>query len=183
MSRIGKRPVEVPKNVKVSIRDRAVAVEGPKGKLEFVHRPEVRVTWDEDSRAIACTIDPSDAENRVARALWGTTRAILRNMVQGVCQGYEKKLEIVGVGWNAAVAGQRLQLNLGFATPVFVDIPAGLTVTANKQELTIQGADKQRVGEFAAVVRSKREPEPYNGKGIKYVDEVIKRKQGKQFGS
>ncbi len=183
MSRIGKRPVEVPANVKVAISGQEVSLEGPKGKLSFAYRPEVKVVWDEEQRAIVCTVDPADENNRVAKALWGTTRSILDNMVRGVTEGYEKKLEIVGVGWNANVNGQTLELNLGFAAPVRLPIPQGVNVTTNKQEITIQGADKQAVGQFAAVVRSQRPPEPYNGKGIKYADEVIRRKQGKQFGS
>ncbi len=183
MSRVGKKPVEVPANVKVSVKDRAVEVEGPKGKLSFTHRNEVMVDWNESDRAIVCAIDEGDKDNRVAKALWGTTRAIVQNMVKGVTEGYEKTLKIEGVGWNASVGGQTLELNLGFAHPVKLAIPQGVSVTANKQDITIQSADKQQVGHFAAKVRSQREPEPYNGKGIRYSDETIKRKQGKQFGA
>ncbi len=183
MSRIGKRPVEVPANVKVSVKDRAVEVEGPKGKLSFTHRAEVLVDWSEGDRAIVCTIAEVDQNNRIAKALWGTTRAIVQNMVVGVTQGYEKRLLIEGVGWNASVGGQTLELNLGFAHPVKLPIPQGVSVTAKKQDITLQSADKQQVGEFAAKIRSKRKPEPYNGKGIRYAGEVIKRKQGKQFGA
>lgn len=183
MSRIGKKPVAVPSNVKVSLNGRKVHVEGPKGKLEWEHRPEVSVKWEESEKSLIVSVDHSRLDERLIRALWGTTRAILRNMVEGVTKGYEKKLEVVGVGWTAAPAGKDLKLNVGFANPVLVPIPAGLNVTVEKQIITVTGADRQAVGQFAAKVRSKRPPEPYNGKGVKYVDEVIQRKQGKQFGS
>ncbi len=183
MSRIGKKPVAVLAGVKVSFVGRTVHVEGPKGELEFEHRPEVKVSVDESAKAINVTIDESKADDRLAKALWGTTRAIFANMVVGVTKGYEKKLDVVGVGWNAAIAGKTLKLSVGFASPVVVDIPSGVNVSVEKQLITINGPDKQAVGQFAAKVRSKRPPEPYNGKGIKYADEVIQRKQGKQFGS
>ncbi len=183
MSRVGKRPVEVPSNVKVSVQDRAVEVEGPKGKLSFTHRAEVLVAWSEDDRAIVCTVPEGDENSRGAKTLWGTTRSIVQNMVFGVANGYEKKLKIEGVGWNGSVAGQNLELNLGFAHPVKLPIPEGVAVTAVKQDITLQSADKQAIGQFAAKIRSQRPPEPYNGKGIRYDDEVVKRKQGKQFGA
>ncbi len=183
MSRIGKKPVAVPSNVKVSLNGRRVSVEGPKGKLEWEHRAEVSVKWEESEKSLIVSVDPSRLDERLIRALWGTTRAILRNMVEGVTKGYEKKLEVVGVGWTAALAGKDLKLNVGFANPVLVPIPVGLNVAVEKQFVTVTGADRQAVGQFAAKVRSKRPPEPYNGKGVKYVDEVIQRKQGKQFGS
>lgn len=183
MSRIGKKPVEVPAGVKVSIAGRKVRVEGKKGTLEFEHHPSVTVVWDESEKSVLVTIDEVKKDDRLARALWGTTRAIIANMVKGVTTGYEKKMEVVGVGWTAILAGQTLKLNVGFASPVEVPIPTGVTVAVEKQNLTITGADKQAVGQLAAKIRSKRPPEPYNGKGIKYADEVITRKQGKQFGS
>lgn len=183
MSRIGKKPVSVPSNVKVSLNGRKVHIEGPKGKLEWEHRPEVSVKWEESEKSLVVSVDPSRLDERLVRALWGTTRAILRNMVEGVTKGYEKKLEVVGVGWTAALAGKDLKLNVGFANPVLVAIPAGLNVAVEKQFVTVTGPDRQVVGQFAAKVRSKRPPEPYNGKGVKYADEVIQRKQGKQFGS
>lgn len=183
MSRIGKKPITVPSGVKVSIDGQRIRVEGKNGKLEFNFHPAVRVAWDESEEAVTVSIDEARADERLVRALWGTTRSIIENMVQGVTTGYQKKMEVVGVGWTAAHAGQMLKLNVGFASPVEVPIPAGLTVAVEKQNITISGADKQAVGQFAAKVRSKRPPEPYNGKGIKYADEVIQRKQGKQFGS
>ncbi len=183
MSRIGKKAIEVPKGVKVSLSGRTITVEGSKGTLSHEHRPEVAVKWDESEQSIVCTIDEKDAANRKIRAYWGLTRALIQNMVTGVASGYEKKLEIVGVGWGAQVAGQNLKLQLGYANPVELPIPTGLTVTAEKQNLAVSGADKQAVGDFAAKIRSKRPPEPYNGKGVKYADEVIRKKEGKKMGA
>lgn len=183
MSRIGRKSVEVPAKVKVSISGRLVTIEGPKGTLNFEHREEVSVAFDEGARELNVSVDEAlIAEDRAVRAFWGTTRAILNNMVIGVTQGYEKKLEIVGVGWTGTVSGQNLSLKVGFANKIDVPIPTGLDVKTDKQLITVNGADKQMVGHFAATVRSKRKPEPYNGKGIKYLEEVIQRKQGKAFG-
>jgi len=183
MSRIGKQPVEIPAGVKVSIADRAITVESGGKSLSYTHRPEVRVAWDESEKQISVSIDEKDAKNRQVRAYWGLTRAMIQNMVVGVTKGYEKKLQVVGVGWGAVVNGQKLELKLGFASPVIVSIPQGLDVSVERDMVTIKGTNKQLVGQFAADVRSRRKPEPYNGKGIKYHDEVIKRKQGKVFGS
>lgn len=183
MSRIGKKAVSVPGGVKVAVADGSVKVEGPKGTLSMKVRPEVRVEWDEGAREVRCAIDDSDTENRAARAYWGLTRALIQNMVVGVTQGYEKTMEIVGVGWGGQVTGKQLRLQLGYASPVMMDIPPGVNVSVEKQIVKISGADKQAVGQFASAMRAKRKPEPYNGKGIKYADEVIRRKQGKQFGS
>ena len=183
MSRIGRKSVAVPKNVKVGVSGRTVTVEGPKGTLKFEHRPELQVSFDESAKSISVSVDETKiADDRQLRAYWGTTRALINNMVIGVTKGYEKKLEIVGVGWTGAVSGTNLSLKVGFANRIDVPIPTGLTVTTEKQLVTITGADKQMVGHFAALVRSKRKPEPYNGKGIKYQDEFIQRKQGKAFG-
>lgn len=181
MSRIGKKPVPVPANVKVAISGRTVSVTGPKGTLTFNHHPLVKVTWTESEKAIMCAVDAAD--DRVAKAQWGTTRALLRNMVQGVTNGYEKTLEVNGVGWAPTMQGTKLKLVVGLANPIFLEIPKGLTVVVDKQIIRISGADRQMVGEFAARVRSQRKPEPYNGKGIKYTTETIRRKQGKQFGA
>lgn len=183
MSRIGVKPISVPAGVKVSIKDGVVNVEGPKGKLSMRCRPEVLVTWAESEKSIKCAIPDAAKDDRFSRACWGTTRALIRNMIDGVSKGYERSLEVVGVGWTAAVQGKKLKLTLGFASPVMLDIPDGLTVTVEKQFVKIAGPDKQRVGQFAASMRSTRKPEPYNGKGVKYVEEVIQRKQGKQFGA
>lgn len=183
MSRIGKKPVELPKGVKASLSGRLIKVEGPKGTLTYEHRPEVSVTIDEGARSVSCAISERDHDDRVIRAYWGLTRALIQNMVRGVSAGYERKMEIVGVGWSAQVTGKDLKMQLGYADPVIVPIPPGLSVSAEKQAITITGADKQLVGSFAAVLRTKRPPEPYNGKGVKYTDEVIRRKEGKRVGS
>tara|TARA_R110000782_G_scaffold57258_11_gene119632 strand:- start:985 stop:1539 length:555 start_codon:yes stop_codon:yes gene_type:complete len=183
MSRIGRKPITVPKNVKVSISGRTVSIEGPKGSLKMEHRPDVAVAWDESEKAINVSVDEKKAaDDRQLRAYWGTTRSLINNMIEGVTKGYEKKLEIVGVGWSGALQGKNLSLKVGYANRIEVPIPTGLTVAVDKQLVTISGPDKQQVGHFAAKVRSKRKPEPYNGKGIKYSDEVIMRKQGKAFG-
>ena len=188
MSRIGKQPVQVPAGVKVSVKDGLVAVEGPKGKLSAKTRPEVKVSFSDADKAIKCEIDTGAKGDRLIRALWGTTRSNIRNMIEGVTKGYEKNLQVVGTGWSAAVTGKKLKLTVGFANAIQLAIPDGVTVVVDKAAgettpIKISGPDKQLVGQFASAVRSKRKPEPYNGKGIKYAEEVIKRKQGKQFGS
>ncbi|MEN0021038.1 MAG: 50S ribosomal protein L6 [Planctomycetota bacterium] len=180
MSRIGKKPIDLPKGVKVSVSGGTITAEGPKGTLTYDHRPEVSVAVAEDGAAVNVTVDDSLVGEREVRAYWGLTRALVQNMVIGVEKGYEKKLVIEGVGWNAQMAGQQLKMQLGYAHPVLMDVPMGLTVTADKQEITITGADKQAVGQFAAAARSKRPPEPYNGKGVRYSDERIARKEGKK---
>jgi len=182
MSRIGRKPIEVPPGVKVSIQDRTVTIEGPKGRLSFTHRSEVAVVWNEDEKSLVVSVDEADADDRKKRALWGTTRSILGNMVQGVTKGYQRDLEVVGVGWGAEVQGDTLRLNIGYANPVLVPIPQGIDVRVDRAIIRTNGADKQQVGQFAAEVRARRKPEPYNGKGIKYTTETIRRKQSKQFG-
>jgi large subunit ribosomal protein L6 len=181
MSRIGKQPVALPSGVKIAINGRTVSVSGPQGTLSFEHRPEVTVSQMDSNVVVA--VNPKYAEKTDTNAHWGTTRALLRNMVEGVTKGYDKSLEVVGVGWSAAVQGKNLKLVVGYANPIMVEIPDGLKVVVEKQFIRVNGADAQKVGQFAAEVRSKRKPEPYNGKGIKYTTETIKRKQGKQFGA
>ena len=184
MSRIGKKVVTVPAGVKISIKDRTINVEGPKGKLSFTHRPEVTVAWAESEKSVTVGLaDGFTSDMKEPNAYWGTTRALIRNMIDGVTKGYEKTLEVVGVGWQATMAGKQVKLNVGFANPIMMDIPAGLTVTVDKAFVKVAGADKQAVGQFASAMRSKRKPEPYNGKGVKYTTETIKRKQGKAFGA
>jgi large subunit ribosomal protein L6 len=185
MSRIGKKAVTVPSGVKINLdpKARVINIDGPKGKLSFSFRPEVKVVWNQSENAVVCSIDEKDMENKTARALWGTTRATIQCMIVGVTQGYTKKLEVNGVGWGAKAAGKNLQLNVGYADPVVMSPPAGVSFAIEGNIITITGPDKAAVGEFAADVRSRRKPEPYNGKGIKYSDEVIQRKQGKVFGA
>jgi large subunit ribosomal protein L6 len=177
MSRIGKKPVPVPAGVKVQIADRTITVEGPKGKLQWEHRPEVSVAYDEQAKMIS--VARRDDE-RQSRALHGLTRALVVNMVAGVTQGYERRLEIQGVGYLAAVLGSTLQLRVGLANELQVPIPEGVKVSVpDQQHIVIQGIDKQKVGHFAASVRALRKPEPYKGKGIRYLGEAVRRKQGK----
>jgi large subunit ribosomal protein L6 len=175
MSRIGKKPVPIPDGVKVNVADREISVEGKLGKLVWSHRPEVDVAIEGKNVVVSRTSD-----DRLPRALHGLTRALVRNMVEGVSTGYEKKLEIQGVGYLAAVQKDILQLRVGFANEVHKKIPAGLTVTCPDQtHVVIRGTDRQKVGQFAAEVRAVRKPEPYKGKGIRYEGEQVRRKAGK----
>lgn len=185
MSRIGKLPIQVPANVKVAHDParRTVAFDGPKGKNSFTYRPEVTVQWDESKRALTCTVPESKLEDGRAKAYWGTTRARMQSIVQGVTSGYSRKLEVIGVGWSAKVTPKGLTLAVGYCNPIELPLPPGVTCTVENNVITVSGHDDQAVGQFAAEIRSKRKPEPYNGKGIKYANEVIQRKQGKAFGA
>jgi large subunit ribosomal protein L6 len=177
MSRIGQQPVTVPSGVKVNVDGQHVSVEGPQGKLNREFRPEVTVEYDDQDRQVKVGRRTDD---RSARAFHGLTRALINNMVEGVSKGYEKRLEIVGVGYVAAVQGNQLQLRVGYANEVHKTIPAGLNVTCPDQtHVVVQGCDKQLVGQFAAEVRAVRKPEPYKGKGIRYQGEYVKIKPGK----
>ena len=177
MSRIGKKPVDVLDGVKVAVADQTVSVEGPKGKLQWQMHSQVTVAVDEDGKTL--NVGRRDDE-RESRALHGLTRAVLNNMIFGVKNGYEKRLEVVGVGYVCSVQGKKLHLRVGFANELKQDIPAGLEVTCPDQtHIVVKGVDKQLVGQFAAQVRSRRKPEPYKGKGIRYQGEVVKIKPGK----
>ena len=177
MSRIGKKPIPIVDGVKVNVANREVTVEGKLGKLVWSHRPEVSVAVDQDAKEVVVT---RKNDERMPRALHGLTRALIRNMVEGVSTGYEKKLEIQGVGYLAAVQGDVLQLRVGFANEVHKKIPSGLTVTCPDQtHVVVKGSDRQKVGQFAAEVRAVRKPEPYKGKGIRYDGEQVRRKAGK----
>ena len=177
MSRIGQKPIPIPSGVKVSLDDQVVSVEGPLGKLQQSLRPEIRVQYDQDTRSLLVT---RGGDDRQSRAYHGLFRALIQNMVVGVTQGYQKRLEIVGVGYLAAVQDNTLQLRVGFANEVAKIIPPPLNVTCPDQtHILIKGCDKQLVGEFAAEVRAVRKPEPYKGKGIRYEGEHVKIKPGK----
>lgn len=177
MSRIGKKPISIPAGVKVSISGRTVSVEGPKGKTSMEHRPEIKVTI-EGSQIL---VERHDDE-RANRGFHGLTRTLISNMVEGVTNGYQKTLSIVGVGYNASVSGQTLNLNVGYSDARRLPIPQGLKIeTPNPTTVRISGVDKQMVGHFAAFARSMRKPEPYKGKGIRYSDEIVRRKAGKAF--
>jgi large subunit ribosomal protein L6 len=176
MSRIGKKPVSVPAGVNVAVQDQVVTVEGPKGKLEYAYRPEVQVDYDAASREVRVNA----GSDRASKAFHGLTRSLIQNMVIGVLSGYEKKLEIVGVGYIASIQGTRLSLRVGYANEIHKTVPAGLQVTCPDQtHIVIRGCDKQMVGEFAAEVRAIRKPEPYKGKGVRYEGEHVKIKPGK----
>ena len=177
MSRIGKSPVSIPKGVKAAVNAGLLSVEGPLGKLEHRLHPAVVVTVDAAANHLVVT---RSREDRVGRSVHGLTRALAANMVEGVSKGYEKKLEIVGVGYLAALQKSTLQLRVGFANELQVPIPPSLTVTCPDQtHISIKGIDKQLVGQFAAEVRALRKPEPYKGKGIRYENEQVRRKAGK----
>lgn len=177
MSRIGKLPVAIPGGVKVSIADRLIKVEGPKGKLEFAHHPGVAVA--SDGKQVTVT-RPND--ERLSRALHGLTRALVNNMVVGVTTGYSKKLKVEGVGFQAAAKGKGVELTVGFANRIVHEPPPGVTVAVpDPTTIVVSGADKQIVGQFAAEIRASRKPEPYKGKGIRYENEVVRRKEGKSF--
>jgi large subunit ribosomal protein L6 len=176
MSRIGKRPVTVPSGVTATVEGQTVRMKGPKGQLEFVVHNDVEVKLENGAVKVA----PRYETNR-AQALYGTARAQVANLVAGVTKGFEKKLEIVGVGYRAALQGKTLQLALGYSHDVSYAIPDGITIAVPKPtEITIAGNDAQRVGQVAAEIRGYRPPEPYKGKGVKYADEFIFRKEGKK---
>ncbi|TWU27118.1 50S ribosomal protein L6 [Novipirellula galeiformis] len=177
MSRIGKKPVAIDSGAKVAVNGNVIEVEGPKGKLTFEHRPEVTVTINGDDNEVIVSRDNDD---RTSRELHGLTRALVKNMIEGVTKGYEKKLEIVGVGYLASISGDVLQLRVGFANELQCKIPSNLQVSCPDQtHIVVQGCDKQSVGQFAAEVRACRTPEPYKGKGIRYQGEYVKIKPGK----
>ena len=176
MSRVGKKPVSVPSGVTANMQGQTISVKGPKGTLSLLVDDRVKVAMDKD----AINVDPAD-ESKEARALWGTTRANLNNIVTGVTQGFERKLEITGVGYRAAVQGKNLQLQLGYSHDVVYAIPEGIAVVTPKPtEIVITGIDRRKVGQVAAEIRAYRPPEPYKGKGVRYSDEFIFRKEGKK---
>jgi large subunit ribosomal protein L6 len=182
MSRIGRKPVPVPAGVKVSVADSTIKVEGPKGNLSMSFRREIAVRYDEPGKQLL--VERSDDE-RQSRALHGLTRSLIANLVQGVTAGYTKKLEIVGVGYQAQLKkANTVALQVGYANQVVLEAPAGVSVVVpDATHITVSGADKQAVGQFAAEVRKVRPPEPYKGKGIRYEGEVVRRKAGKAFGA
>ncbi len=177
MSRIGKKPVTIPDGVKISLDGRMITVDGRLGKLDYEHRPEVAIAIDEAAKQVVVTASNDD---RQSRAFHGLTRALIQNMMVGVTEGYQQRLEIVGVGYLAAIDGDTLQLRVGFANEIHKKIPAGVDVTCPDQtHVMVKGCDKQKVGQFAAEVRAVRKPEPYKGKGIRYQGEQVKIKPGK----
>ena len=176
MSRIGNKVIQVPAGVTVDIeKENFITVKGPKGQLEFAFNKELEFKLEGTEIRV---VRPND--ERFIKKIHGTSRALLSNMVEGVSNGFKKQLEIIGVGYRANLQGEQLNLSLGFSHPVLLDIPTGLLVEVPKNtEITISGIDKQKVGEFAASIRKLRKPEPYKGKGIRYVGEYVPRKAGK----
>ena len=181
MSRIGKKPIAVPAGVDVRLVDGEIAVKGKNGELKLAYHPAITVEFDSATRNLAVTRPNDERQNR---ALHGLTRSLINNMVVGVSTFFEKKLEIQGVGYQAAIKGKNLELQVGFANIVKLPIPAGVVVEVpDPTHVNMKSADKQAVGQFAAIVRNVKPPEPYKGKGIRYVGEYVRRKAGKAFGS
>ncbi len=179
MSRIGKLPIAIPNGVKVALEANAVRLEGPKGKLQASIPAGVHVKVEGNVVRVEREVD-----ERKVRALHGLTRKLIANMAQGVSQGFSRVLEITGVGYRAEVKGQEIHMTLGYSHPVVFPLPAGVTAAVERQVIiTLSSADRQLLGEMAAKIRSLRPPEPYKGKGIKYREEVIRRKAGKAVGS
>ena len=176
MSRIGKRELLIPAGVTVTVESDLVTVKGPKGELKYT-KPSIITVEEVEGKIL--TKRPNDA--KVARQLHGTVNALVKNMIVGVTEGYQKGLEAVGVGYRFQVQGTKINVNAGYSNPVIVEVPAGVKVEqVNNTEITISGIDKQQVTEFAANIRAIREPEPYKGKGIRYKGEYVRRKEGKK---
>jgi large subunit ribosomal protein L6 len=176
MSRIGKKAVAVPKGVTADVSGQSVKVKGPKGELSFLASDDVEVKFADGK----ISVEPR-SESKRARAAWGMSRTMVQNLMRGVTEGFERRLEISGVGYRAAVAGKNLQLNLGYSHDVLFPIPAGITIQCPRPtEIVVTGADRQKVGQVAAEIRQYRKPEPYKGKGVKYSDEYVHRKEGKK---
>jgi large subunit ribosomal protein L6 len=181
VSRIGKQPVTVPANVKVRVNNGTLAVEGPKGKLELQYHPNMKVVFDEGAKQLRVERPDDERQNR---ALHGLTRSLVANMVSGVTKGYEKRLKIEGIGYQARMDKKAVVLTVGFANAITLQPPDGVTVElTDPTSIVVKGADKQKVGQFAAEIRHVRPPEPYKGKGIRYENEQVRRKEGKSFTS
>jgi len=178
MSRIGKKPIEIPEGVKVAIQGQRIVVEGPKGKFEKEVHPDLVLSQEGNKLFLM----PKQAGEllKTTKSVWGTFRQIIFNMVEGVTKGFEKKLEIEGIGYRAAVSGDTFSAEVGYTAPSKLMIPTGLQIAVEKNVISIKGQDKEMVGQFAAKIRALREVEPYKGKGIKYDKEVVKRKLGKR---
>lgn len=180
MSRIGKNPIQIPQGVTVSIVDFVATVTGPKGVLSMKIHRLINVEQKDSQLIVAPTSGKESAKE--AGALWGTTRANLANLIKGVTEGFEKKLELQGVGYRAEVKGKNLVLHVGYSHPVEFAAPEGIAFAVEKGVITVSGIDKQLVGEIAAQIRKTRKPEPYKGKGVRYLGEVVRRKEGKVVG-
>jgi large subunit ribosomal protein L6 len=175
MSRIGKKGIIIPEKTETTFGSGIFTVKGPKGSLERTFRSDINIAINDKNISLTLA-----KENKQTKALWGTYASHIKNMIKGVNDGFEKKLVLEGVGYKSQVTGNKLVLALGFSHPVEVQIPAGLTVKAEKNTLTMSGIDKELVGSFAAKIRDLKKPEPYKGKGFHYIDEIVRRKQGKR---
>ncbi len=176
MSRIGKKPIIIPDSVELKLADHLIKVTGPKGELAYQVHPLVNIDLKDKQLILSIT----DLKDKKQKALWGTNRQRVANLIQGVTEGYSKQLEIKGVGYKAEVTGDALILNVGYSHPVEFKLSTGVTVSVEKNIITLESIDKELLGETAANIRKVRKPEPYKGKGIRYVDEVVLRKAGKQ---
>lgn len=179
MSKIGRAPIQIPDGVTVTLKDALITVKGPKGELQWSLPEGVR--YEEKDSVLMFSVDNIDEQN--ANAMWGLSRALVANMIEGVTKGFEKKLQIIGVGYRAELKRKNLELHLGFSHPVSVEAPEGITFAVDNDIITVSGFDKQLVGEVSASIRSHRKPEPYKGKGVRYIDEHVRRKVGKAAAS
>lgn len=178
MSRIGQNPINIPIGVNIDLKGTLVKVKGQKGSLEYQVHKDMNISEHDGTVLVN-----RNSDAREQRAIHGTTRQMIHNMVVGVSEGFSKELEIIGVGYQAQVQGTRLRLQLGYSHDIYFDMPEGITVTANRTEVKVEGIDKQLVGAVAAKIRSFRPPEPYKGKGIRYKGEYVRSKQGKTVGA
>lgn len=183
MSRLGKLPIELPSGTELTFQDNFIVVKGPKGELKQAKHHLVNIDIIEEDGAKKVKVSVNNTNDKESRAMWGLYRVLIKNMVEGVNNAFAKSLEINGVGYRASVSGKVLTVNAGYSHPVNFNIPEGINITVDKNIITVNGIDKQLVGETAAQIRKIRKPEPYKGKGIKYVDEVIRRKAGKTAAS
>lgn len=174
MSRIGKKPIPIPKDVKVDVKEDAIVVKGPRGVLQRKIHPEISIQTEDDQLLVSA----SDSSKK-GKSLRGLYRALIANMVTGVSQGFERALEIVGVGYRAEISGRKAIFHLGYSHPVQFELPEGIDAKIDRTRITLSGADKELLGKTAAKIRSFRKPEPYKGKGIKYAEETVRRKAGK----
>jgi len=186
MSRVGKKPIIIPEGVEVKIDDRRVTVRGSKGEISKEFRPEVKIGIKDDKIFVSPQLEKLGKKKFVGgrakkiKSFWGLTRMLVANMIEGVTVGFEKKLEIEGIGFKAEVAGEELVLSVGFSHPVKLKISEGIKILVDKKMIIVSGIDKELVGQFASIIRKVKPPEPYKGKGIKYLGEIIRRKVGKK---
>ncbi|MCD6402470.1 50S ribosomal protein L6 [bacterium] len=175
MSRVGKKPIKIPEGVEVNIEGQRVTIKGPKGSLQIEVRPEIKVEKKEKQILVSPQV-----ETKKTKAFWGLFRSLIFNMIQGVKEGFEKKLEVIGLGYKARLEGEDLVLEVGFSHPVKIKAPEGIKFTVEKNTITVSGIDKQLVGQIAAKIRHVKPPEPYKGTGIRYLGEKIRKKAGKK---